>query len=355
VRSDLRRVSFVAVAFWVVGLETIGTGAVAQRRRSQPSTDVEIGVACGQIQWQPRGDAFGCREINGPNAGLAIYGSDGRRRALISNFPVFGSEFAWSPDGTEIAGFETVGRPPAVTLVVMSADGANRRVISPPMEGAGSLSWRPNGHEIAYSVRNDVFIVSIDSSEVRNLGHGTRPSWSPNGEHLAYAREISGNSSAEVCIVEQASGQTRCAGGFENASRIASGPQWSSDGTHLAVAGGARQGGGGFLAVASMNNGVLGEFVRVPGVSGVPFTWSLDGTELVVPAPDTRHRQTNAPFQRHRIVAVRRSDLHVRTVVEPDRGVCGAWQPNWSSRGLAYRHTCAPPHFRDTLRIRTFR
>lgn len=328
--------------------------AFAQRHHPRAAPDTEIMARCSQLQWQPQGDALACRDLNeAPQTGLAIYGPDGQRRVFIASFPTFPSAFAWSPDGREIAGFTSTDEHSLnVTLSVVSADGATRRSLIPPIEGTGSLAWRPDGHEIAYSVRHQMFLVPSAGGEPRDLGQGTRPAWSPDGRSLAFARRTTGGDAMGVCLRDMGSGQVQCSGHFEGAMGVAFGPSWSPDGTRLAVTGWDRQREEGFLAVATVTGGNVGEFTQIRGVSGDPFDWSPDGIEIVTPAQDGRQRHADAVTRRYRLVAVRVQDTQIRTIVLPDRGPCRAWTPAWSSRGLAFAHLCAPPLNRNTLRIR---
>lgn len=114
-------------------------------------------------------------------------------------------EYAWSPDGKQIAVYYSTG--PDETdwyngqIGIVPASGGAVRQLSQLEGQASSLAWSPDGRQIAYVTGNwsdrglvggDLFIHSIENSEVRNLTPNGTSSlswcrWSPDGKQLLYA------------------------------------------------------------------------------------------------------------------------------------------------------------------------
>jgi dipeptidyl aminopeptidase/acylaminoacyl peptidase len=114
-------------------------------------------------------------------------------------------EYAWSPDGKQIAVYYSTG--PDETdwyngqIGIVPAGGGAVRQISQLEGQASGLAWSPDGRQIAYITGNwsdrglvggDLFVQSIEGGEARNLTPNGKSSlswcrWFPDGKQLLYA------------------------------------------------------------------------------------------------------------------------------------------------------------------------
>ena len=128
------------------------------------------------------------------------------RQASIDFNPV------WSPDGRYIA-FCRILKGGTGIYIIPALGGAERRVRKTLWDDqefdevfwfGGHLSWSPDGKLLAYSDRASrgeaasIFLLSLDSLEVRKLTSPTRssgdfnPEFSPDGQTLAFVRDSQG-------------------------------------------------------------------------------------------------------------------------------------------------------------------
>ena len=142
------------------------------------------------------------------------------------------SDFAWSPDGMDLAYAAQGG-----VQVVDVATGASREIMS----GAAhcSLAWSPDGSRIA--VAHDGMIELIDpeggnrSTLVELPGFIGQPTWSPDGERIAF-QVFSGERSDErslYVIDRDGSNLTELLGPAHDWLAFFD-PAWSPDGSRIA-------------------------------------------------------------------------------------------------------------------------
>ena len=198
-----------------------------------------------------------------PEGDMYTVRADGSDLRQLTDGPGIGSNPVWSPDGTRLAFHQRLDGSDSVE--VMDAGGGNRMTLATnayAQDGCvdwRGLAWSPDGTSIIFPTRDgcagayDLAIVAADGSAppMMLLAPGLdslHAAWSPDGTKLAYlGSEGSGNAGlyvADVTSVEALSGGVqgnlvspdlgRDLGSTSFGDEFAQ-PQWSPDGTELAV------------------------------------------------------------------------------------------------------------------------
>jgi len=156
------------------------------------------------LVWSPAGDRLAC--VGGQYYGVLLPGMGPRPlsnsvvlvdlegRVLKKIEPV--SSFAWSPTGRHLAYTTPSSTEPAVaaTLFIADADGGEMANFENIVMGGGpsvpDFAWSPDGSEIAYVKRagNSLAIYNLDAREERAVGGDYRPlAWVLEGKELLVA------------------------------------------------------------------------------------------------------------------------------------------------------------------------
>jgi dipeptidyl aminopeptidase/acylaminoacyl peptidase len=244
----------------------------------------------GFPRWSPSGDRLAFLAAVGPakeeKAQIFVLPMTGGEAAKITDTPNGVEQFAWRPDGREIAyvtadeppnkkeiekhldvfevgnnGFLETKAPTASHIWLVAAEGgAARRLTSgrwslpkvlPPSSPSSPLSWSPDGKFIAFTKQEDphsgegdrrtVQILNVASGEIRKLtnhekfeGFGT---FSPDGTQLAYWYPRDGDRANQneifVSSVSGGDGRDLTRGIDRNVLRVI----WMPDGKSLLVGG----------------------------------------------------------------------------------------------------------------------
>jgi TolB protein len=102
------------------------------------------------------------------------------------------SDFAWSPDGRQIAYLEFGFPEPRALLYVVNTDGTGKRWLTRPLAvDVGGPSWSPDGRVLAFTGVGGIYTVHADGTGLRKLtGSPGRsnygPNWSPDGRQIAF-------------------------------------------------------------------------------------------------------------------------------------------------------------------------
>jgi Tol biopolymer transport system component len=283
----------VLIALLVVALVAAGVAIVGGRLLT-PTPGIPLGgaavLAFASDEGQQLGDIYAAR-------------ADGTDlRQLTSASGAFGSGQApvWSPDGTRVVFRGHQASKDSVEVI--DAGGGNRTTLWTSDPGRDQwcaerddLAWSPDGQTVAFAAHvacpgpPDLFVVPADgSAQARRLlapgMSGAFPRFAADGRRIAFlGSEGGGAGGLYVAELGSAGGG---AGGVQ-ARRIGpdldgsladlTPPQWSPDGTELAVAVGAVFGGAGEIVVVKADGS--GQRVLATDQAYNP-SWSPDGKRI---------------------------------------------------------------------------
>ena len=138
------------------------------------------------------------------------------------------SDFAWSPDGMELA-YATHGH----VRVVDVATGASREIMS--RAGHCSLAWSPDGSRIAVTYNGMLKLIDPEGgnrSTLVVLPGIVQPTWSPDGERIAF--QVVSRERSLYVIDRDGSNLTELLGPAPHGTIGFFDPVWSPDGSRIA-------------------------------------------------------------------------------------------------------------------------
>jgi TolB protein len=266
-RRRRRRNGAIVTLVALVGVTIFALfGSGAQSQTASPASSARSSVPAGAARSQI---AF-MRDTPGAGEGhkmLYVMNADGSGQRLLAGDAWM--EFAWSPDGREIAFFR-VGSSPRPGFYVVRADGSGERRLTRNAMGSG-VAWAPDGESIAFTRGGgpftglpadyrDIWVMNADGSGQRRLvKRAIEPRWSPNGQQISFMSLRAGNWEIYVMNAD-GSGVKRL-----TRNTVSDGyPAWSADGRSLAFSR--------FRPAQSSQSGT------VPGYSDV-YVMNADGSE----------------------------------------------------------------------------
>ncbi len=158
-------------------------------------------------------------------------------KPLTRDAAVNASRPAWSPDGEHIVYVHTT--PQHSTLYLMNIYRPHlSEPLLPDSIWAIQPAWSPTGERIAFvsnlGGRNDVFTVSSDGSNLRNITRSSfdnyTPSWSPDGTRLTYTAKHMNTTFFDVYVTDGTDAEF-----IYNPCPVAAHPVFDPAGTHLAI------------------------------------------------------------------------------------------------------------------------
>ena len=267
--------------FWSRGIGLALVGAVAVLLTDglvqASASEARAGSRTGTIaflRWSP--DAYA---LGGP--ALFAIGADGRGLRRLTPPGVNG--YAWSPDGSRIAYHDSGG-----VLWLVRRDGTGRTRVWPSASHLWcvGVTWSSDGKTLAVTAvgrppkeappakQLRVFIVPTDGGAPRRLRSGPAVflAWSPQGGEIAYDSGGGG-----IWRISSRGGKAQWVVGWTRERQTGfGGPQWSPDGSRLALVHGRYYG----IAVVRPDGTGL-HYVTTHAYNEYGFAWSPDSRQIL--------------------------------------------------------------------------
>jgi Tol biopolymer transport system component len=214
----------VKIAFWRASQEKSSGIWVMNADGTDAHPLLETQASIGSIAWSPDGTKIGWIDVfTPPFSGsdledpqdFYVMSSDGTDvTAIVTDGQV--TDFAWSPDGSEIVLERQSGLPDnrvGYDLSIVNANGTGETTLT---EDHSSMdpAWSPDGTKIAFVGsapgewrQRDLFVMNVDGSDRKQLTTGAgaveNPTWSSDGTKIAFVAFPNADSSAcELTVVD---------------------------------------------------------------------------------------------------------------------------------------------------------
>ena len=288
---------------------------------------------------------------------------------------------AFSPDGTRLlfgratGSSDTAYRDAELVIVDVEPDGRIGLPATISIEGLDALPcaiWAPDGRWVAFGGGGDVWVVDMQTSEIRQLPD-LRPSdleWRPGTDELTIAGDV-GTSRGDPTLATAVTIYSATTGEVRTLADVRAGSlTWSPDGSTLAFSGGENDPGGLWLVDAEGSNQRLLVSDDTEASHGIGPVWSPAGDRiayqrLCTQTAEWRYAQehpdehlgygrsiTGICREEHEVVVVSATDtdpkspIGTQTVIEPPKtdGPNGPiwWYPTsvtWSPDGTTLLYT----------------
>jgi len=157
-----------------------------------------------QPSWSPDGRKMAFVSSRDQNYEIYVMNWDGSNQHRLTDNEGPDVRPMWSPDGKQIL---YISGPDYVDydIWVMKTDGTDQRRLT--MDGTSVYAvWSPDGTRIVYESGGDVYVMSSNGSNQRQLttdpGYDGRPAWSPDGTKMAFVTDRDGNHEIYVMNVD---------------------------------------------------------------------------------------------------------------------------------------------------------
>jgi WD40-like Beta Propeller Repeat len=311
-RGTARRVGITALAFAVAAAGFVLAARGFSRGPTKPKP-VTPAASNGMI-WVRVGGGDGpsfVYEVDPASGKATALFNDGRGPDLpgTANADAVGDQYAWSPDGSQLAFSDYSGY--GTEIFLMGPDGTHRTQLTHDQGLASFPSWSPDGTKVAYAsdtgppptfdapyytpgceysltlCPSQIFAINVDGTGETKLTHDSvgamMPDWSPTGSSIAFVGGANDPNGDIYVMAPDGSDVHQLTSGPASDSR----PQWSPDGVKIAFIRSSRAGSS--LEIMNADGGDLHEIARIATTSVGTFAWSPDGTEIAYETGGDEH------------------------------------------------------------------
>lgn len=205
---------------------------------------------------------------------------------LVSDMPIIATSPAWSPNGEWLA--YDIGQSGQSDVFVVSYDGGEVRNLTDHPSANRFADWSPDSDKILFtSNRADlttnypvIYELIIESGEIAPLTTGEAASalasWSPDGSKIAFASDQDGD--VEIYVIDSDGGnliRLTDSMGFDGF------PEWSPDGTKIAFVTFRDDNPEIYVMDSDGTNQINLTDDPAQDASGGGFSWSPDGSQII--------------------------------------------------------------------------
>jgi Tol biopolymer transport system component len=221
---------------------------------------------CGRPRWPSCGDFFGSQIAWSPDGSrlvvprersLYVFNVDRNRFRRLTNCGLrtcFDIHPAWAPSGGRIV-FARLAGPYAESLYSVKADGSGLKRLTKPRPSAQNPVWSPDGRRIAFDAVDNLnirtarlFVMKADGSRMRVLRSGPAdtgpgvPAWSPDARRIVFLTTpgTPGSYRAAVWVINRTGSGRRLLYRSPCCIDTWGRPIWSPDGSYVAFGVGVR-------------------------------------------------------------------------------------------------------------------
>jgi Tol biopolymer transport system component len=199
---------------------------------------IDAAIGLNHHEWSPDGQTMAAvGYVDASTWSIYTFDADGSnltRRTHTAS--VLDNEPTWSPDGTRLAwGRMYPSEGYRAEIWIMNADGSGQHANG---EAGDGVRWSPDGTRLLYHkelANTDIWTCDVEGGNEQQLtisvGDNVEPDWSPDGSKIAFVSARDGN--YEIYVMNSdGTAQRR----FTNNGVSEFSPTWSPDGTLIAFA-----------------------------------------------------------------------------------------------------------------------